>query len=376
MKFFLFIIIIFFQISNSWAIDTKAQQAVVVDYNTGEILFEKNSNQKISPASMTKIMTVYAAFDRINNTNLTIEDTCIVSAKAYRTGGSRTFLEIDEHVTINTLLRGIIIQSGNDASVVLAECLAGTEDDFANLMNVYAEKLKMSNTNFKNSSGLPADNHYSTVYDLAIISNSLIRDFPDLYSYFSEKEFTYNDINQPNRNRLLYNVNGADGLKTGYVKKSGWGIAGSAIRNDRRITVVINGTNSSRSRLNESSNLLNWAFKQTTQKILAHKDQIIKNVDVWLGSKPTVNLVVEKDVVSILSFDQLKLIKSTIHYEKPISAPIKEGEKIGSLIINISGKPPMIVPLVADKNINTINPIMRIFAAIKYLVFGTTLDEI
>ena len=376
MKFYLFIIIVFFHISNSWAIDTKAKQAVVVDYNTNEILFEKNSNQKISPASMTKIMTVYVAFDRINNTNLTIEDTCTVSAKAYRTGGSRTFLEIDEQVTINTLLRGIIIQSGNDASVALAECLAGTEDDFANLMNVYAEKLKMNNTNFTNSSGWPADNHYSTVYDLAIISNSLIRDFPDLYSYFSEKEFTYNDIKQPNRNRLLNNVNGADGLKTGYVKESGWGIAGSAIRNDRRITVVINGTNSSRSRLNESSNLLNWAFKQTTQKILAHKDQIIKNVDVWLGSKPTVNLVVEKDIVSILSFDQLKLIKSTIHYEKPISAPIKAGEKIGSLIINISGKPPMIVPLVADKNVNTINPIMRIFAAIKYLVFGTSLDEI
>ena len=376
MKFYLFVIIVFFHISNSWAIDTKANQAVVVDYSTNEILFEKNSNQKIIPASMTKIMTVYAVFDRINNTDLTIEDTCTVSAKAYRTGGSRTFLEIDEQVTINTLLRGIIIQSGNDASVALAECLAGTEEDFANVMNVYAEKLKMNNTNFANSSGWPADNHYSTVYDLAIISNSLIRDFPDLYSYFSEKEFTYNDIKQPNRNKLLNNVNGADGLKTGYVKESGWGIAGSAIRNDRRITVVINGTNSSRSRLNESSNLLNWAFKQTTQKILVHKDQIIKNVDVWLGSKPSVNLVVEKDVVSILSFDQLKLIKSTIHYKKPISAPIKAGEKIGSLIINISGKPPKIVPLVADKNINTINPIMRIFAAIKYLVFGTSLDEI
>ncbi len=376
MKFYLFAIIVFIHTSSSLAIDTKANQAVVIDYNTNEILFEKNSNQKISPASMTKIMTVYAAFDRIQNTNLTIEDTCTVSAKAYRTGGSRTFLEIDEQVTINTLLKGIIIQSGNDASVALAECLAGTEDDFANLMNAYSEKLNMHNTNFVNSSGWPEDNHYSTVSDLAVLSNSLIRDFPNLYSYFSEKEFTYNDIKQPNRNRLLYNFNGADGLKTGYVKKSGWGIAGSAIRNDRRITVVINGTNSSRLRLNESSNLLNWAFKQTTQKVLAQKDQIIKNVDVWLGSKPTVNLVVEKDVISILSFDQLKLIKSTIQYEKPISAPIKAGEKIGSLIINISGKPPMIVPLVADKNINSINPIMRIFAAIKYLVFGTSLDEI
>ena len=376
MKFYLFIILVVFYISNSWAIDTKAKQAVVVDYNTNEILFEKNSNQKIPPASMTKIMTVYAVFDRIMNTDLTIEDTCKVSAKAYRMGGSRTFLEVDDQVTVNTLLRGIIIQSGNDASVALAECLAGTEDDFANLMNFYAKKLEMNNTNFLNSSGWPINNHYSTVFDIAILSNSLIRDFPDLYSYFSEKEFTYNDIKQPNRNTLLDNVNGADGLKTGFVKESGWGIAGSAIRNDRRITVVIDGTNSSRSRLNESSNLLNWAFTQTSQKILVNNNQIIKNVDVWLGTKPTVNLVVKKDVVSILSFDQLKLIKSTIHYEKPISAPIKAGEKIGSLTINISGKPPIIVPLVADKTIDSVNPIMKIFAAIKYLIFGTSLDEI
>ena len=376
MKFYLFILISIFTISNSWAIDTVAEQAIVVDYNTNEILFEKNSNQKIDPASMTKIMTVYAAFDRIKNTDLTIEDTCKVSAKAYRMGGSRTFLEIDEQVSINTLLKGIIIQSGNDASIALSECLAGTEDDFAKLMNFYSKNLNMKDTNFLNSSGWPLDNHYSTVLDIAILSNSLIRDFPDLYSYFSEKEFTYNDISQPNRNRLLYNFNGADGLKTGYVKKSGWGIAGSAFRNDRRITVVINGTNSSRSRLNESTNLLNWAFSQTTQKTLANKDQIIKNVDVWLGNKPTVNLIVEKDIISILSFDQLKLIKSTIHYEKPISAPIKAGEKLGTLTIIISGKPPIIVPLVADKTINNVNSVMKFFAAIKYLIFGTSLDEI
>ena len=376
MKLYLFIIFTVFYITNSWAIDTKAKQAVVVDYNTNEILFEKNSDQKLPPASMTKIMTVYVAFDRIKNTDLSIEDTCKVSAKAYRMGGSRTFLEVDDQVTINTLLRGIIIQSGNDASIALAECLAGTEDEFAKLMNVYARKLEMNNTNFLNSSGWPINNHYSTVFDIAILSNYLIRDFPDLYSYFSEKEFTYNDIKQPNRNTLLDNVNGADGLKTGFVKESGWGIAGSAIRNDRRITVVIDGTNSSRLRLNESSNLLNWAFTQTSQKTLVNKDQIIKNVDVWLGSKPTVNLVIEKDIVSILSFDQLKMVKSTIHYEKPISAPIKAGEKIGSLIINISGKPPIIAPLVSDKTINSLNPIMKIFAAVKYLIFGTSLDEI
>ena len=181
-------------------------------------------------------------------------------------GGSRTFLEIDDKVTIDILLKGIIVQSGNDASVALAECLGGTESDFASLMNFYVEKLGMINTNFLNSSGWPVDNHYSTVYDLAILSNALIKNFPDLYTYFNLKEFTYNDIRQPNRNKLLTNFEGADGLKTGYTKKSGWGIAGSAIRNGRRITVVINGNNSSRSRLNESSYLFNWSFTQTSQK--------------------------------------------------------------------------------------------------------------
>ena len=376
MKFYFLLFILITRTSFLWAIDTKAEQAVVLDSLNNEIIFEKNANQKVIPASMTKIMTIYVLFDRLNNTQLTIGDICNVSAKAYNTRGSRTFLEVDDQVTIADLIRGIVIQSGNDASVAIAECLSGTEESFAKLMNFHAEKLLMKNTNFQNSHGLPEDNHYSTVFDIAILSNALISEFPDLYTYFQEKEFTYNNIPQPNRNKLLGDIVGLDGLKTGYTKKSGWGISASAIRDNRRITVVINGTNSSRSRLIESSNLINWAFTQTTQKILAHKDQIIKKVDVWLGSKPTVNLVVEKDIVSILSFDQLKLIKSTIQYVKPISAPIKAGEKIGSLIINISSKPPMIVPLVADKNINTINPIMRIFAAIKYLVFGTSLDEI
>ncbi len=375
MKFYFLLFILIFQTSFSWAIDSKAEQAVVLDSLNNEIIFEKNSNQKIIPASMTKIMTIYVLFDRLNNTQLNINDTCNVSAKAYNTHGSRTFLEVDEQVTIADLIRGIVIQSGNDASVAIAECLSGTEEDFAKLMNFYAEKLLMNNTNFKNSHGLPEDNHYSTVLDLAILSNALILEFPDLYSYFQEKEFTYNNIPQPNRNRLLGNIVGVDGLKTGYTKKSGWGISASAIRDNRRLTVVINGTNSRRSRLIESSNLINWAFTQTSQKNLVTKDQIIKNVDVWLGNKPTVNLFVKNDIVAILSFDQSKLIKSTIHYEKPISAPIEAGEKIGSLTISISGKSPIIVPLVADQTIKKVNPIMRIFAAIKYLIFGTSLDE-
>ena len=370
---FLFSSILF--TSKLYAIDTKAEQAIVMDFDTNEILFEKNSNIKTPPASMTKIMTVYAAFDRLKNTDLSIENECVVSAKAYKMGGSRTFLEIDDKVSIDELLKGIIIQSGNDASVALAECLAGTEDDFAKLMNVYAKRIGMRNTNFLNSSGWPEDNHYSTVYDLALLSNSLINEFPDLYLYFSDKEFTYNDIKQPNRNKLLSSVQGADGLKTGFTRASGWGIAATAKRDDRRITAVINGTNSSRSRLNEASNLINWAFSQTSQKLLVDENQVIVEVDVWLGNKPRVNLVSSKKIVSTLSFDQIQLIKSSLEYKRPIEAPIKKGEVYGKLLIDIEGKPNIEVELIAQENIGTVNPISKVFAAMKYLIFGTSLDE-
>ncbi len=375
-KYFIFFFLCFFFLSNnSFSIDTKAEQAVVIDFDTNEILFEKNSDIKTPPASMTKIMTVYAAFDRIKNTDLAINNECIVSAKAYKMGGSRTFLEIDDKVTIDELLKGIIIQSGNDASVALAECLAGTEEDFAKLMNVYAKRLNMKNTNFINSSGWPEENHYSTVHDLAILSNAIIKEFPNLYLYFADEEFTYNEIKQPNRNKLLRSVQGADGLKTGFTKSSGWGIAATAKRNDRRVTVVINGTNSSRSRMNEAANLINWAFSQTSQKKLVDKDQVIVEVDVWLGNKPRVNLIASNKIISTLSFDQLQLIKSSIEYQRPIEAPIIKGSKYGNLLIEIQGKPNIQVDLVAEENIGTINPIIKVFAAMKYLIFGSSLDE-
>ena len=370
-----FILLIFLISKSLFAIDTKAEQAIVMDFDTNEILFEKNSSSKTPPASMTKIMTVYAAFDRLKNTDLSINNECTVSAKAYKMGGSRTFLEIDDKVSIDDLLKGIIIQSGNDASVALAECLAGTEEDFAKLMNVYAKRLGMNNTNFINSSGWPEDDHYSTVYDLAILSNAVIREFPDLYLYFADEEFTYNDIKQPNRNKLLSSVQGADGLKTGFTKASGWGIAATAKREDRRITVVINGTNSSRSRMNESANLINWAFSQTSQKELVREGQVIAQVDVWLGNKPRVNLISSRKVVSTLSFDQLQLIKSSIQYKKPLDAPILKGNSYGKLLISIEGKPNIEIDLVAEENVGTINPILKIFAALKYLIFGSTLDE-
>ena len=373
----LFIYLFFFLFLNFkvLAIDTKAEQAIIMDYDTNEVLFEKNSNIKIIPASMTKIMTVFVAFDRIKNTDLSITQKCRISPKAYKMGGSRTFLEIDDYVTIDDLLRGIIIQSGNDASIALAECLAGTEKDFAKLMNLYAKRLQLSNTNFLNASGWPEDNHYSTVYDIALLSNALIKNFPNLYIYFAEKDFTYNDIKQPNRNKLLSILDGVDGLKTGFTRASGWGIAATALRGQRRVTTVINGTNSSRTRMNEAANLINWAFTQTTQQVLLEKNQFITEIDVWLGNKPRVKLVSSKKVLSTLSFDQIQLMSSKIEYSKPIEAPIKKGKQYGNLIIEIDGKPDLNVPLIAEVNISKINPMYKIFAVIKYLIFGTSLDE-
>ncbi len=371
----IYIFFIFIISKNLFAIDTKAEQAIVMDFDTNEILFEKNSNSKTPPASMTKIMTAYVAFDRINNTDLSINSECIVSGNAYQKEGSTTFLEIDDKVSLNVLLKGIIIQSGNDASVALAECLAGTEENFAKLMNVYASKIGMINSNFINSHGLPDDNHYSTVYDLAILSNSIIKNFPNLYYYFAEKNFTYNGIPQPNRNKLLGSVLGADGLKTGFTKASGWGIAATAKREDRRITVVINGTNSPRLRINESTNLINWAFSQTSQKKLVDKGEVIKEVDVWLGNKPRVQLVSSKKVISTLSFDQIQLIKSSIQYKKPLDAPIIKGNSYGKLLIEIEGKPNIEVDLVAAEDVGSVNPIFKLIAALKYLIFGSTLNE-
>ncbi|MDC0037672.1 D-alanyl-D-alanine carboxypeptidase [Alphaproteobacteria bacterium] len=375
MKFFILLIINLLLSLNALAVDTKAEQAIVFDYNTGEVLFEKNADQKMPPASMTKIMTVYVAFDRIKETNLSVNHLCTISPRAYKMRGSRTYLEIDDKVSIDVLLKGIIVQSGNDASVALAECLSGTEEDFAKLMNVYAKNMGMLNTNFINSSGWPNEDHFSTVRDLGFLSNKIIQDFPDLYEYFAMKEFLHNEINQPNRNRLLKGVVGSDGLKTGYTKKSGWGISGSAKRDNRRITVVINGTNSSRSRFNESSYLIDWAFNQTSEVKLFKKGEVIKNVDVWLGSKPTINLVIQEDVISILSFDQIKLIKTSINYSKPINAPIKNGDILGNIIISVPGKDEIDVPLIAQNDIKEVNPLMKSFAAIKYLIFGTSLDE-
>ncbi len=375
MKTFIYLIFIIFFSTKALAINTSANEAIIIDFDTNDILYEKNSNIKTAPASMTKILTSYIVFDKIKNTALSINDECIISAKAYKKGGSRMFLEINSRVKINDLLKGIIIQSGNDSSLAIAECISGTEEEFAKLMNEYAKNIGMKNSNFINSSGWPDENHYSTVYDIAILSNRIIRDFPDLYFLFKEKNYKYNEINQPNRNQLLDNVLGVDGLKTGYTRKSGWGISVSSIREGRRITVVINNTNSSKERLVEAEKLINWSFRETFQKKLILKNEILKDVDVWLGTKPTVGLTSNRSIIKTLNYDQESKIKSRIIYEKPIEAPIQKDQVIGELIIEIENIPKIKIDLVANESVSKINPLLRVFSAIKFLILGNTSNE-
>jgi len=368
--FFLILIFTFFNISNLSALNSIATHAIIYDYETNEILYEKNAFEKTPPASTTKILTSYIVFDQIKKGNLKLNDKFRVSEKAYKKGGSSMFLETNTMVTVEDLLYGIIVQSGNDASIVVAENISGSERAFTDLMNEYATKIGMKNSNFVNSSGWPHPLHYSTMYDLAVLSKAIIRDFPDMYKIYSEKEFTYNNITQPNRNSLLELYEGTDGLKTGYVKDSGYGIVVSTLKKNRRIIIAVNGLESRKSRVIESERLLNWAFRNTKLETLFKKGEVVKKTDVWLGTKNQIDLIVGQDILTTLKSEQKDSIDAKIIYDKPIKAPILKNQEIGKIIIEIKDKDTLEFPLYAKDSIKKINPLFRVFSAIRYLIFG------
>ena len=368
--FFLILIFTFFNISNLSALNSIATHAIIYDYETNEILYEKNAFEKTPPASTTKILTSYIVFDQIKKGNLKLNDKFRVSEKAYKKGGSSMFLETNTMVTVEDLLYGIIVQSGNDASIVVAENISGSERAFTDLMNEYATKIGMKNSNFVNSSGWPHPLHYSTMYDLAVLSKAIIRDFPDMYKMYSEKEFTYNNITQPNRNSLLELYEGTDGLKTGYVKDSGYGIVVSTLKKNRRIIIAVNGLESRKSRVIESERLLNWAFRNTKLETLFKKGEVVKKTDVWLGTKNQIDLIVGQDILTTLKSEQKDSIDAKIIYDKPIEAPILKNQEIGKIIIEIKDKDTLEFPLYAKDSIKKINPLFRVFSAIRYLIFG------
>ena len=358
---------------NFLKLNTPAKQVILYDHELKKVLFEKNSNDLMKPASMAKIMTAYIVFDRLQEGSLDLEDKFVISKNAWKKGGSRTFLKLNSEVTISDLLMGLIVQSGNDAAIALAEGIAGSEEDFAIQMNQYADLLEMNNTFFTNSTGWPHEDLKTTAYDLVKLTEALINNFPKLYKLFIEREFTFNNIRQPNRNPLLigrYKVPGADGLKTGHTNESGYGLIGSVLRKNRRITLVVNGLNSMKQRGKESKRLLELAFRETYILKVFQNNNILSTANVWLGNKSKISLMAEKPLKILVNRSALRMIKTTIIWNDPVKAPIKIGEKIGIINIKIPGRDKLELNLVSKDNVNGLGPIDKIKSAMNYLIFG------
>ena len=356
--------------SKTLDIKTPAKQVIIYDHEVDEVLFEKNADQLMKPASMAKVMTSYIVFDRIKDKSLNMSDTFLVSDKAWRMGGSRSFLELNSNVTIKDLLLGLIVQSGNDAAVVLAEGISGDEEAFAREMNRYAKTLGMKDTYFTNSTGWPHPDLQTTSRDLVILTKRIIDDFPELYKLYQEKIFTYNKIKQSNRNPLLYTMNGADGLKTGHTNESGYGLIGSVKRNDRRVTIVINGLNSKKKRRFESKRLFNIVFRESTLLSLFSNQKSLVEANVWLGKKNKVNLIASKPFKKIISPFELNKTKIKLEWMNPISAPITKGSVLGKIFINIPGQQTFQEDLISTEDVGKMSSLMRVKSILKFLLYG------
>ena len=369
-----FIILCFVNIKESSSkildIQTPAKQVIIYDHEVDEVLFEKNADQLMKPASMAKVMTSYIVFDRIKDKSLNMSDTFLVSDKAWRMGGSRSFLELNSNVTIKDLLLGLIVQSGNDAAVVLAEGVSGDEEAFAREMNRYAKTIGMKDTYFTNSTGWPHPDLQTTSRDLVMLTKRIIDDFPELYNLYKEKIFTYNKIKQSNRNPLLYTMNGADGLKTGHTNESGYGLIGSVKRNDRRVTIVINGLNSKKKRRFESKRLFNIVFRETTLLSLFSNQKSLVEADVWLGKKNKVNLIASKPFKKIISPFELNKTKIKLEWMNPISAPITKGSVLGKIYIYIPGQQTFQEELISSEDVAKMSPLIRVKSILKFLLYG------
>jgi D-alanyl-D-alanine carboxypeptidase (penicillin-binding protein 5/6) len=326
---------------------------ILIEPNTNTVIAEFNSTSEIEPASMTKIMTAYVAADQISNELIALDDEILISEKAWRMEGSRMFIEAGKRVSVSDLLKGIIIQSGNDASVAIAEYVGGTERGFVDLMNAYAASLNMNNTNFQNSTGLPDDNHFSSAKDLAILTSDFIKKFPDIYSLYKEKQFTFNEIKQLNRNKLLWRDDSSDGVKTGHTKTAGYCLVGSAKRGDMRLITVVAGSDSDNNRFMASQRLLEYGFRFfATQKIL-NANQEYKQINIWGGVEKSLGLGVLEDISITLPRTSFKDLVVNYNYSNNIQAPIEVGQKIGTLEIISNDEIVFSTNLVALDNIKS-----------------------
>jgi D-alanyl-D-alanine carboxypeptidase (penicillin-binding protein 5/6) len=352
------------------AIDTLAKQALIVDYETGSVLFDKNADESIHPASMTKLMTLYILFDQLKQGKLKLDDTFRVSQSAWARGESdesNMFLPLDSTVRIEDLIRGIAIQSGNDACKVVAEGIAGSEDSFVKLMNKKAEEIGLLHSHFENSDGLESAGHMMTARDILSLAERIYADFPEYYHYFGEKEFTFNNIKQGNRNPLLYKDIGVDGLKTGHLTISGFGLVASAKQGDRRIFMVAHGMESMQSRSDEATKLIEWAFQSFQNVKLAKAGDQLEQAPVWYGKADAVALTVAKDLVVTLPKGNQEEIQAKAVFQGPVQAPVAAGQPLGKLVITSSSGTTE-VPLVAAAAVDRVGIFGHIIATLKYLV--------
>ena len=352
-------------------IATNAKHLYIVDFQTGSVLYDKMGEERLAPASMSKLMTVYMLFDALKRGDVKLTDTFHVSQKAWAMQGSKMFVDIDSDVKVEDLIRGILIQSGNDACIVVAEGLAGTEEAFAERMNKKAKEIGLTGSNFTNSSGWPDPNHYMTARDIAVLSEHLIRDFPEYYPYFAEREFVWNGIKQGNRNPLLYRSgSGVDGLKTGHTEEAGFGVSASAVRDGRRIIMVVHGLTGMQERADEAGQLLDWAFRETGNYTVATKGAVLADAPVEYGDAETVPLTVSQDLLLTLPKGDREKVTAKAVVKTPIVAPIAAGQEVGSLTVTAPNMPAFTYPLVAAKDVAEIGLGGRIMVNFNRMVFG------
>lgn len=357
----------------AFAFDTQAQSAYVLDQSTGTVLLSKNAYEPLPPASMSKLMTLYVAFEAIRDGRLTLDERLPVSSHAMSYKGSTMFLDTTDRVRVEDLLRGIVVLSGNDACVVLAEALSpdGTEAGFARYMTQRGKQLGMENSTFTNASGWPQAGHRMSMRDLAILANALITDFPEFYPLFAETEFEFDGRapqNIRNRNPLLKLDIGADGLKTGHTQEAGFGLVGSAKQGDRRVIFVVSGLESQRQRAEEAEALVNWSFRQFAEKTIAKADTPVGQADVWMGSESTVNLVPAEDIRVLLPILSDKEVSAEVVYVGPVTAPFAKGDQLAELVLKPGDLPEMRLPLVAANDVPRGGFLARVSTAANVLV--------
>jgi len=352
------------------SLTTKAKQAIIVDYNTGRILFQKNADERMPTSSMSKVMSMYVVFDAIKRGDLALDDEFVVSEKAWRKGGSKMFIEVGKKVRVEDLIRGVIIQSGNDATIALAEGLAGSEDAFAAILTRKAKDLGMKNSNFMNASGWPDAEHYSTARDLSILAKAVIDDFPKMYGYYSEKSFTFNKIKQSNRNPLLFAGIGADGMKTGHTEAGGYGLIGTGVKDGRRVIMVLNGMDSQKMRKQESIRLLQWGLSGFKTVSLFKDAQILDSAPVYLGTRRSVDLQAGEGVDLLVSKLSAGDIKVDVEYNAPIKAPIEKGQNLGIVKVSVPDGETINVPLVAAHSVDEMSFFMRLVTKARLLTTG------